>query len=170
MSEQDVSKPKRSYRGVIIASVVAGVLALGVGVKTYVFAGNGGWHQHGPMNPEVMADRIEHGVKWVLSDVDATADQKAKVTAIMQATAKDVFALKEQHSAAHERLHQILSADAIDRANLEAVRADGLRLADEASKRIVQGIADAADVLTPAQRATLAQKMEQRHRWRRGEN
>lgn len=170
MSEQAVPKPRRSYRGILIASIVAGVLALGVGVKAYVFAQGGGWLHggHGPMSPELISDRVEHFVKFVLSDVDATADQKAKVTTIMQATAKDVFALRAQHVAAHERVHALLSAQTIDRTGLEAVRADQLRLADEASKRIVDGIADAAEVLTPAQRTTLAQKMEQRHRWRHG--
>jgi Spy/CpxP family protein refolding chaperone len=108
------------------------------------------------MHAGFMAGRIEHGVKYVLSDVDATAEQKAQITSIMQSTATDVHAVADEHSALHRQLHEILSAQTIDRQRLEAVRADGLRLADQASKRILDGIADAADVLTPEQRTELA--------------
>ena len=41
-----------------------------------------------------------------------------------------------------------------------------LLLADEASQRIVQGIADAAEILTPEQRTALIARMDRRHRWR----
>jgi Spy/CpxP family protein refolding chaperone len=76
-----------------------------------------------------------------------------------------VRALKEQHVSAHKQLHEILSADVIDRARLEAVRTDQIRLADQASQRIVQGIADAAEVLTPEQRAALVARLERHHDW-----
>jgi periplasmic protein CpxP/Spy len=116
------------------------------------------------MNAERMADHIEHGVKYVLSDVDATAEQKAQITSIMQSTATDVHAVADQHHALHKQLHEILSAETIDRTRLEAVRTDGLRLADQASKRILDGIADAAEVLTPEQRTELAAHAQRRHR------
>jgi Spy/CpxP family protein refolding chaperone len=45
------------------------------------------------------------------------------------------------------------------------VRTDQIRLADQASQRIVQGIADAAEVLTPEQRAALVARLERHHDW-----
>ena len=117
----------------------------------------------GPLTPEVIASRIEHGVKYVLSEVDATADQKTKVTAILQSAATVVQGLHEQHLAALTQVHDILSAQTIDRARLETVRADELRLADQASKRIVTAIADAAEVLTPEQRTKLIEEMQEEH-------
>jgi protein CpxP len=158
-------RPPRGRRGLLIAGAIIGVLTLLVGAKAYVFARGGGWH-HGwgdPMSSEEIADRIEHGVKYVLSDVDATADQKTKVTAILQAAAKDVHAMHDQHVAARNQVHEILTAPTIDRARLENVRADELRLADEASKRIVTAIADAAEVLTPEQRTKLIDEMQKHH-------
>lgn len=150
-----------------IAGSIVGVLASLGGAAATVYAHGGGWHR-GPMSAEHLAERVEHGVKYVLSEVDATAEQRARVTSILQAAANDVYALKDQHHAAHEQLHQIFSADTIDRARLEAVRAGELQLADQASKRIVQGIADAAEVLTQEQRAALTEELHRRHRWRHG--
>jgi protein CpxP len=164
MSESNTAA--RSRRRWIIGGSILGVLGLLVGATTFVNAHGGGWHHRsGPMNAEMIADRVEHGVKYVLSDVDATADQKAQVTAILQAAAKDVHALADQHFAAHKEIHEILSAESIDRVRLESVRESELRLADQASRRILQGIADAAEVLTPQQRAELVSKMEERRGW-----
>jgi Spy/CpxP family protein refolding chaperone len=150
----------------LVTGAVLGVFALLAATKAYVFAREGGWHHgwHGPLTPEAIASRIEHGVKYVLSEVDATADQKAKVTAILQAAATDVQGLREQHLAARTQVHEILSAQTIDRARLETVRADELRLADQASKRVVTAIADAAEVLTPEQRTKLIEEMQEEHR------
>lgn len=154
-----------SRRGWIIAGVATGVLVMLGGAVAY--ARGGGWlHGHDAMSSEVIADHIEHGVKYALADVDATAEQKAQVTQILQAAATDVHALADQHFAAHKQLHEILTAPSIDRQRLEAVRAGELQLADEASKRILQGVADAAEVLTPEQRAALAEHMEQHRHWR----
>jgi protein CpxP len=121
------------------------------------------------MSSEEIADRIEHGVKYMLSEVDATADQKAKVTAILQAAAQDVHGLRDQHLAARTQIRQILSAPTIDRTRLESVRAEELGLADQASKRIITAIADAAEVLTPEQRTKLMDEMQKHHRgWHSG--
>lgn len=160
------NRPRRSRRGWIIAGSIVGVLTLLAGGAAIVEA-RGGWHHGGPghMDAEFVADRIEHRVKYVLSEVDATPEQKTQVTAILQATATDVRQLADRHTSVHRQLHDVLSAGTIDRARLEAVRADGLRLADEASQRILQGIADAAEVLSPEQRAALAARMEQRGHW-----
>ena len=52
---------------------------------------------------------------------------------------------------------QALEQPTVDRASLEAARAEHLQLADQASKRIVQLFGDVGDVLTPAQRKALAE-------------
>jgi protein CpxP len=156
-----------SRRGWIIAGVATGVLVLAGGAVAY--ARNAGWHHgRGPMSAEFISDHVELGVKYALSDVDATAEQKAQVTKILQAAATDVHGLADQHYAARKQLHEILSAPTIDRERLEAVRAGELRLADEASKRILQGVADAAEVLTPEQRAELAEHIQEHRHWRHG--
>lgn len=161
MSEQQSSttqgSPRRSRRWIVAGSILGSLALLG-GAMAFAHVRDGGrqpgWG--GPMHAEFMADHIEHGVKYVLSDVDATAEQKAQITSIMQTAATEAHAAADRHSELRRQLHEILSAQTIDRTRLEAVRADGLRLADQASKRILDGIADAAEVLTPEQRAELA--------------
>jgi Spy/CpxP family protein refolding chaperone len=56
----------------------------------------------------------------------------------------------------HLRAHQLLTAPAIDRAALEELRVQQMQQMDLISKRILVAVADAAEVLTPAQRAKLA--------------
>ena len=55
----------------------------------------------------------------------------------------------------HEKFLTLLRADKIDPDALEALRVAQLAKWDAASKRIVQAVAEAAPVLTPAQRREL---------------
>ncbi len=82
------------------------------------------------------------------------------MNAIAQKAAADVMALREKHLAGRKQMRDVLAAPTIDRAKLETLRVEQMKLADEASKRIVTAVADMADVLTPSQRADLAQRMD----------
>lgn len=130
-----------------------------------VFARSGGGWQHGwsSMSAEEMAEHIEHRVKHVLSSVDASEEQRARITSIFQAAARDVHAMRDQHHAARQQLTEIFSDPSVDRSRLETLRAEHIRLADEASKRLMTAMADAAEVLSPEQRALLAEEMQNRH-------
>ena len=57
----------------------------------------------------------------------------------------------------------LLSQESIDRAALETLRAGQLQLAEQASKRFTQALADVADVLTPDQRKQLAERIGRWH-------
>jgi protein CpxP len=146
------------------------VLTALVASTALVFAhGRGGHGWDGSATADEMAEHIEHRVKYVLSDIGTTDEQTAQIKSIIQAAAHDVHAMHNQHGATHQQLKEIFSAASVDRSRLEALRADHIRLADEASARVVAALADAADVLTPEQRAAAAQKIEKHHRgWRAG--
>jgi len=51
----------------------------------------------------------------------------------------------------------------IDRARVEALRLEQMQQADRGSRRIVQGLADAAEVLIPSQRIRLAAHLKAAH-------
>jgi protein CpxP len=159
MTESTAIKPRR--RGLIIATALVGLVAIIGGAKAMVYA-----HAGPTLNAEFIADHVEHAVKYVLSDVDATSEQKAQVTSILQATATDLRGLIEQHRTARTQFREALSAPSIDRAKLETLRVEQMAVADQASKRFLQGIEDSAEVLSPDQRVKLAALAEKNGRWR----
>jgi periplasmic protein CpxP/Spy len=152
----------------IAASVVAAATLIGVAALAFA---HGSERRHGgPMDGVAMAGHFEDHVMHVFSEVDATDEQKSRIQSIVQAATTDIRALHDQHSGAREELKQILSAPTIDRARLESLRSGHILLADQASQRLVTAIADAAEVLTPEQRAELGRKMAERHERRHGDD
>lgn len=171
-SPQDA--PRKRGRRWILATL--GVTAVAAGVAAYAQGGaDMGWgHHHGwsaSMDPEEAGRRIDKMVGWVLSDVNATADQKSRVAAIAKAALKDLQPLREQHRAARRQAVTILSQRSIDRGALEQLRAQEMASAEAASRRVVQALADSAEVLTPEQRSQLAERIAariERHHGMRG--
>ena len=86
---------------------------------------------------------------------DGTAEQKARLKVIAKSVHADLGTVHAQFSPVHQRAHALLLQSTVDRAGLEALRAEQVQQIDLASKRIVGALADAAEVLTPAQRARL---------------
>jgi Spy/CpxP family protein refolding chaperone len=151
-----------------VIATLAGLLAAGSAATAFAH-GPGGWGGgrgwHGDADP---APRAESMSKRWLRGVDATEAQQKKVAEIMTATMKDLAPLREQQRAARKQVVEILSKPQIDRAALEAARAQGVKLAEDFSRRITQSLADAAEVLTPEQRVKLAERFERRRGRHRG--
>ena len=105
---------------------------------------------------------IERRVNRVLGLVDASTEQRQKVRSILEAAGNDLYPIRQQRMENRKQIGQALAAATIDRARIEQLRQEQLKLNDSASKRMTDAIAEAAEVLTPAQRAELAKRMERR--------
>jgi periplasmic protein CpxP/Spy len=113
-------------------------------------------------SPERMAQAIDHRVSAMVKAADGTPEQKDRLVKLAQAAMADMKPLREQHMAARKKGMDLLTATSIDRNALEQLRAQQMTLADSMSKRMLQHMADAAEVFTPAQRTKLAEHMKQR--------
>jgi protein CpxP len=171
MSEQSTPQATggRRRRRWLPVTVVALVAAFAGAAATSAMGqwgpGWGRWHGwHGPMSPAQIEERVDRGIRHAAIELDATPEQQEKVRAIAKAALKDLLPMREKAQAARGRAAELLTQPKVDRAAIEAFRAEQMALADAASKRFAQALGDIAEVLTPEQRQKVHQFME----WRRG--
>jgi Spy/CpxP family protein refolding chaperone len=155
-----------------IAAGVAGGLLVG-GASVWAVGGEefgGGLRRHFLMHrfahggePGDARAHVEMGVRWVMGYVDATPEQSQRVQSIAQAAVDDLLPLREQHKANRDAIRAALAGATVDREALEQARKAELKLADEASARLGRAVADAAEVLSPEQRAQLAEAAARFH-------
>jgi protein CpxP len=167
-------KPRRRFlRRAALATLIGGIAA-GIGIKAFAQGGGfGGWRgggfMAGPLDPARVDEHLERMLKHVYVEIDATDEQKQKLGPIVKQAAKDLLPLREGTHDGRRKALELLTQDSIDRAAIENLRAEHLQVAEQASKRIAQALADVADVLTPAQRKELASRVERHRRgWHHG--
>jgi protein CpxP len=138
---------------VVVGGAVGIARAAGLGPMAFM-------HGH---DPAMAHDFIEFRATKMLKKVNATDAQQQQVMAILE----DLFAKHEGMAAVHRQMHQqlvaALTAPTVDRAAIEALRAEAVSRIDQASKDIAKALGDIAEVLTPAQRAQLAQLAQRRN-------
>lgn len=159
-----LTHPRRRLLGSIatIAIAIAGITSAGVWAQTH----NTNAPPHAMASGMSLADFADHIPKLLehmYVEVDATPDQKAKLDPILRQAVSDFATMHAHAQDAHAQALALLTADRIDRAALETLRASHLQAADQTSMRFVQLIADVGDVLTPAQRKALADRIAQHH-------
>lgn len=130
----------------------------------------GRWFGRGPMTEERAQRRAARMARHLAAAVDATPDQTTKFKTIAAEFVTDVYPLRKEMKTARQEVVDILTSGTIDRAKLETIRATQMSKADEATKRMTQALADAAEVMTDKQRADLADRVqswrEMRDWWR----
>lgn len=96
--------------------------------------------------------------------VNATDEQKKKLSEIATKLNQGQAERQAAMQSMRQKSFELLSAEPIDTAAVEQVRASQIAFMDEQSKRMSQAMLEAAQVLTPEQRAQLAKMMPSR-RW-----
>lgn len=140
------------------AGAVAAALALG-GVAAQAQPGPGRPHGGPPAAGFFGGGHMEH----MLDVVNATDAQRSQIDAIFKAARQDLAGQRETGMKLHEQMAALYAAPNIDAAAIEAVRQQLSAQHEAASKRMSQASIDAARVLTPEQRAKLADVMKKRH-------
>jgi periplasmic protein CpxP/Spy len=166
-STPDVARPLRGLlfnRYTLAAFALGAALAAGVGASAYgMSACSHGMMMGGAHSAADVSAHVDHALKHLYVEIDASPAQKAQIDPLVKQAVNDLMPLHAQIQAAHSRAMQALTQATIDRNALETARAEHLQLADQASRRIVQLIADVGDVLSVQQRKGLADHLERMH-------
>jgi periplasmic protein CpxP/Spy len=159
--------PMKLLNRYTVAAFVAGAgLMAGIGVAAQG-AGMGvmthGLMMEGSASPADISAHVDHVLKHLYVEIDATPAQQAQIGPLVQQAVTDLLPLRSQLRADHDQFVAALTQASVDRNSLEAARASHLQLADQASKRIVQLLGDVGGVLTPTQRQALVNHLQQLH-------
>ena len=161
---------------VLVAALLAGA-AGGYVSKSFAhgpFGGPMGGHfaSGAALDPARVDTQVDRVIKHFAVEVDASQAQRDKLAVIAKGAARDLLPMHEKLQAARQQAIALAGAQSVDRAGMEKLRGEQITLADTASKRVTQALADAAEVLTPEQRQKIAERMKQRaegrHWWNRG--
>jgi periplasmic protein CpxP/Spy len=164
MTEQTTSTRRRFGFAALFAAALVGLVggglatsAVGQNAAVAGFRHFGGGHHRGPIDPAHAKEHAERMVGHLAWAIDATPEQRTQLNKVAVAMANDLLPAHQKMHAARGRIVALLRQPKTDRAALEALRAEHVAMADDVSKRLTQGLADAADILTPQQRAKLAE-------------
>lgn len=168
--------PRRRGRGWLFITTVALAAAFTGALTTRAVTqggfGSGYWHGPGfmraPLSPAELEDRADRAIRHAVIELDATAEQQEKLRSITKAALKDLVPIRDKARAARERATALLTQPTLDRAAIEAFRGEQMALAEAASKRFAQAIADVSEVLTAEQRRKIAAHIEARRGYWRG--
>jgi Spy/CpxP family protein refolding chaperone len=159
-STSPATKTTRARRWLLLA-LPAVLLGTAVGASAYAIGPDGG------PSPEHMDRFFEHRLDRMLENVNATADQKTRIKAIVARVRPELKTLAEQKAKLHAAGKNALLADRIDANEVERVRRETMALADRGSSLMSRTLVEIGGVLTPQQRKELAEKIEsRRHHWR----
>jgi protein CpxP len=152
---------RRRWLGLSLVAV-AGAGALGALLAAPALGGPRGLFGHGPRFGHHGAHRFDEAhvrrhVEWVLRGVDPSEAQVDEITRITTAAAQEMHAGRDR-AADHAKITAALSGARVDREALEALRAGHVAALDAASVKLTEALAQVAEVLTPEQRAELAEE------------
>jgi Spy/CpxP family protein refolding chaperone len=120
----------------------------------------GGMDSMGGMRAAMMGDGRHLGP--MLDQVNATAEQRSQIQAIVNAARADLRAQRSAGPALHLEMAQLLAQPTVDARAVEALRQKMLAQHDQASQRWTQAMLEISRVLTPEQRQQAAERLRQR--------
>lgn len=163
MKTNSTSRARTRRWAPVLAALAIATAGTAVVVPMVAQAMPGG---HGMMGgPGMMGEHGSHFMgrmlDRMLDKVGATEAQRTQIRQIAQLAEADLKAQAESGKALRERGLALMTAPTLDAAAAEALRQQMLARHDQASRRVLQAMLDIGNLLTPEQRAKLAEQMKQ---------
>lgn len=133
-------------------------MSMGMGMGPMGEHGRGGPGSHGGRHGKGGAGPMGA----MLDAADASKEQRIKIRQIMVAAEEDVRAMHANPGEQRDAMARLLAQPRIDAAAVEKLRTQNLARHEAVSKRMSQAMVEAANVLTPEQRAKAADAMSRR--------
>jgi Spy/CpxP family protein refolding chaperone len=158
--------PTPGWRKWVIIGGLTAAIAGGAGIAG-AFSGDFGpgahfmrahWGGPGFMGP---------GIGGIMDEIDATDEQSDKLWKIMDGVRAEVRPVMRDFRNTREDLTKLLGASSVDRAAVEKLRSERIAEIDQVSQKMTAALVEAAEVLTPEQRAKLVEHLEERRSHRR---
>lgn len=136
-------------------------LMIGIGAVGIVAAAGAAWagQNHHRMMTHMITARVEQAEDLI----DATPQQRQVIDAAKDSIVSQFAARMEQRKGQRDEILSVLTADNLDTAKLFALADQHAEEVRSMAKVIVPEIQKVHDVLTPAQRQKLAQKIREKH-------
>jgi periplasmic protein CpxP/Spy len=142
-------------------AALAGLFA----ARAYANGLRGGCGNLDELSADQLGERRAHMVEMAARFIDATPQQKTRLSALAKELTPQFIALRKEGKALRDKAQQAVRDD--NRNALEGVRQQGLALAERTSEQWLAAYGKLADILTPEQRAELADHL-QHHRHAHG--
>jgi len=147
-------------RGLIAAAI--GIVAV-IALAGFGF-GRGMMHRGMFNDPKKLDNFITYRLNDTLDDLKATPQQRSQILAIKDRLMPDIANLMQERKAHKDELKQLWLGNTLDAQTAYKVvdqRAEEMR---QLGHKIADGVVEAHKVLTPAQRAQLAERMDKMHK------
>ena len=113
--------------------------------------------------PEQHKAFMERRLDKMLDMLKANDSQRTAIKAIAERMFAEMQPIHQQHKQLHDAIVTAFTADTVDRAGVEKLRLQVTALVDQGSQVFSKALLDAAQVLTPEQRKTLAKFAQEHH-------
>jgi protein CpxP len=144
-------------------------VALGVGLFGYSRASAAGPFCHGfrahhaPASAQEVEEHLGDKLEHLLDAVDATDAQRTQISARVKKLAPELFVLMGEGRELRTQLKTALLSDKLDAARIEELRGRLDVLTDKLLDTGMDGLVSVSEVLTPAQRKQVADKLARLH-------
>ncbi len=155
--ENTVARAPFWRRPIAVVGVTAVVLA-GAGAVAVAQSGWGSGH----FMEARFGGFAERRFERMLDEIDATKEQSDKLMDIFDRVREDVMPKRREMRGMRDEAAALLLGPTVDPAAVEAFRAKSIAELDATSKQVTAALVEAAQVLTPEQRAELKQMAEKR--------